>query len=180
MTQKNLFYQGLNSYGNFRDSVLGNAIMEFATEKFNERDKVLKNKMEEALLNLADNNVENLILLSKESTPNNYSSYSMTSIFKNIDADIFSKRILKLNNSSLQSLCRFFSMHYEFGVRFGSMRNYYKDDLLTLKAVKDKLRIAISNKKSVEKYMLESLLLHIDGAIKRAEGYDQSIDPYQN
>lgn len=177
---KNLFYQGLNSYGNFRDSVLGNAIMEFATEKFNERDKILKNKMEEALLNLTDDNVENLILLSKESTPNNHSNYSKTSIFKNIDADIFSTRILKLNNSSLQALCRFFSVHYEFGVILGKLSENYKGDLITLQGVKDKLEVAILKKKSVEKYMLKSLLLYIDGAIKRAGGDGGPIDPYAN
>ena len=177
---KNSFYQGFNFYGNSGDTDFGKDIMEFATEKFNERDKILKNKMEEALLNLADDNVENLILLSKESTPNNHSIYSMTSIFKNIDADVFSARILKLNNSSLQALCRFFSVHYEFGAILGKLSENYKDDLITLQGVKDRLEVAILKKKSVEKYMLESLLLYIDGAIKRAEGEGGPIDPYAN
>jgi hypothetical protein len=104
----------------------------------------------------------------------------MTSIFKNIDADIFSARILKLNNSSLQALCRFFSVHYEFGTILGKLSENYKDDLITLQGVKDILEVAILKKKSVEKYMLESLLLYIDGAIKRAEGEGGPIDLYAN
>ena len=55
--------------------------------------------MEETLLTIDNDNIVRLIELSSESTPDHSCDYRMTSIFKNIDAETFSERILKLNNN---------------------------------------------------------------------------------
>ena len=61
---RSAFYQGISSYGNFYDYPLGKDISNFATEKFEQRNNELKNKMEETLLTIDNDNIVRLIELS--------------------------------------------------------------------------------------------------------------------
>lgn len=173
---RNAFYQGISSYGKFYDYPLGKEISDFATEKFEQRNNELKNKMEETLLSIDNNNIVRLIELSSESTPDHSCDYRLTSIFKNIDADIFSRRILSLNNKSLRELCQFFSQHYEFYCSLGNGCNHYAEDLPILQLVKERLEGELPNRNGVDGYMLKNLIKHIDGAIRRAEGENNPIN----
>lgn len=176
--QKNLFIQGVSSSGSFYENPNGKDIIDYVTHQFEERDKILLSKMEEALVNLNDENVEGLIKLSDDGLINQSRSYSLPSIFKNVDSNNFSDRILKLNNGSLQSLCLFFSYHYMFGFNLSSGSNHFADDAPFLQLVYDRLGNELPNRNSVNKYMLNKLLKHIDGAIKRANGDNNPIDIY--
>ena len=173
---RNAFYQGISSYGKFYDYPLGKEISDFATEKFEQRNNELKNKMEETLLSIDNNNIVRLIELSSESTPDHSCDYRLTSIFKNIDADIFSRRILSLNNKSLRELCQFFSQHYEFYCSLGNGCNHYAEDLPILQLVKERLEGELPNRNGVDGYMLKNLIKHIDGAIRRADGENNPIN----
>ena len=173
---RNAFYQGISSYGKFYDYPLGKEISDFATETFEQRNNELKNKMEETLLCIDNDNIVRLIELSSESTPDHSCDYRLTSIFKNIDADIFSGRILSLNNKSIRELCQFFSQHYEFYCRFGNGCNHYADDLPILHLVKERLESELPNRNGVDGYMLENLIKYIDGAIRRADGENNPIN----
>ncbi|MBR5254571.1 MAG: NTPase [Bacteroidales bacterium] len=103
------FYYGLNSWNRITDSIEEkNDIVDFLEEQFKDRDSKLKNEMEEALLNLNNNNVKSLIDLSTKSTCDKGTTYQLTSVFKNIDAKTIAKKILNLNNESLIELCLFF------------------------------------------------------------------------
>lgn len=172
---KNAFYQGISSYGRFYDYPLGKAISDYATEKFERRNNELKNKMEEALLKINNDNVARLIELSSESTPDHSCDYRMTSIFKNIDADTFSERILNLNNKSIREICQFFSLHYEFYCSLGNGCNHYAEDLPILHLVKERLENELPNRNGVDGYMLRNLIKYIDGAICRANGDNNPI-----
>ena len=173
---RNAFYQGISSYGKFYDYPLGKEISDFATEKFEQRNDELKNKMEETLLSIDNNNIVRLIELSSESTPDHSCDYRLTSIFKNIDADFFSRRILSLNNKSLRELCQFFSQHYEFYCSLGNGCNHYAEDLPILQLVKERLEGELPNRNGVDGYMLKNLIKHIDGAIRRADGENNPIN----
>lgn len=172
---RNAFYQGISSYGRFYDYPLGKAISDFATEKFEQRNNELKNKMEEALLIINNDNVSRLIELSSESTPDHSCDYRMTSIFKNIDAETFYERILKLNNKSIREICQFFSLHYEFYCSLGNGCNHYAEDLPILQLMKEKLESEVPNRNGVDGYMFRYLIKYIDGAISRANGDNNPI-----
>lgn len=172
---RNAFYQGISSYGRFYDYPLGKAISDFATEKFEQRNNELKNKMEEALLIINNDNVSRLIELSSESTPDHSCDYRMTSIFKNIDAETFYERILKLNNKSIREICQFFSLHYEFYCCLGNGCNHYAEDLPILQLMKEKLESEVPNRNGVDGYMFRNLIKYIDGAISRANGDNNPI-----
>lgn len=172
---RSAFYQGISSYGNFYDYPLGKDISNFATEKFEQRNNELKNKMEETLLTIDNDNIVRLIELSSESTPDHSCDYRMTSIFKNIDAETFSERILKLNNKSIREICQFFSVHYEFYCSLGNGCNHYAEDLPILQLMKERLESEVPSRNGVDGYMLRNLIKYIDGAISRANGDNNPI-----
>lgn len=174
--QRDSFYQGVSSYGFFYEYPLGKIISDFATKLFEEKDKELKNKMEEVLFNLNDDNVERLIELSDESTPDHSSNYGLTSIFKNIDGDVLADRILTLKNCSIKQLCHFLYQHYMFYYNLSSLSNRYGDDLPILQHVNNRLKKELPKRDCVDKYMLKMLLKYITGAIKRASGNSEPIE----
>ena len=171
------FTQGIGSYGQIYSHKIGKDIVDFATAQFELRVRELKNRMEDTLLTLNDENVEMLIKLSNEPTPDHHCCYNMTSIFRNIDAQIFANNILNLSNYGLDSLRQFFSIHYEFHCILGDGCNRFSEDLPTLTKVKDIVEKELPNRVSVNKYMLTHLLRYIEGAISRASGENEAINP---
>lgn len=170
------FIQGISSFGKFCDNPLGKDISEFAKVEFEKRDGKLKNKMEEALLNMDNDNIGKLLELSGESTPDQRCEYSWTSVFKNVDANMISDRILRLNNKSIQNLCQFFSYHYKFSFRFAGGDNRYADDLSVLQHINERLREELTNRDGVDGYVLSSLIKYINGSIRRASGDNEPIE----
>lgn len=170
------FIQGISSFGKFCDNPLGKDISEFAKVEFEKRDGKLKNKMEEALLNMNNDNIGKLLELSGERTPDQRCEYSWTSVFKNVDANMISDRILRLNNKSIQDLCQFFSYHYKFSFRFAGGDNRYADDLSVLQHINERLREELTNRDGVDGYVLSSLIKYIAGAIRRASGDNEPIE----
>ena len=171
------FIQGIGSYGQIQSNNIGKEIISFATAQYERREKKLKNRMEEVLINLNDDNVEELIKLSNEPTPDHHCSYKMTSVFQNINAKTFATNILNLSNYGLDSLRQFFSMHYEFHCILVNGCNRFSKDLPILKKVKDIVKKELPNRVSVNKYMLTHLLRYIEGAISRASGENEAINP---
>ena len=170
------FVRGLESYVRVENNDIAKDICSYAISIFEKRNIELKDKMEEALLSLSDENVASLFKLSMETTPDQHGTYKLSPIFKNIDATIFANKILSLSNSSLQPLCEFFAMHYEFPYILNSGNNCFADDLPKIQQIRDILEREIQNRCSVNKYNLNHLLKYVDGAIRRAEGENNPID----
>lgn len=170
------FVRGLESYVRVENNNIAKDICSYAISIFEKRNIELKDKMEEALLSLSDENVASLFKLSMETTPDQHGTYKLSPIFKNIDATIFANKILSLSNSSLQPLCEFFAMHYEFPYILNSGNNRFTDDLPKLQQIKNIVEGWIPHRKSVNRYNLIHLLKYIDGAIRRAEGENNPID----
>ena len=170
------FVRGLESYVRVENNDLAKDICSYAISIFDKRNIELKDKMEEALLSLNDENIASLFKLSLETTPDQHSAYRLMPIFKNIDATIFANNILSLSNSSLQPLCEFFAMHYEFPCNLSNGYNSFTDDLPKLQQIRDILEREIQNRCSVNKYNLNHLLKYVNGAIRRAEGENNPID----
>lgn len=175
------FYYGLNSWNRRTDSIEEkNDIVDFLEKQFNERKGKLKNEMEEALLNLNDENVKSLINLSTKSTPDNATTYQLTSVFKNIDAKTITTKILDLNNGSLIELCLFFDYHYMFNSYTKNIADRWEGDLTTLKGLKKNLETALERRKLIDRYALQELIKYIKGAIKRANKETNPINIENN
>lgn len=168
--ERTAFLQGVQSYGRFNENPIGKDILEFANNLFYKMECKLKNKLEQALLCLSDDNIEDVIKLSVSS------NYNTTSMLKNIDANILAGRILLLSNKNLQSFCDFLSCHYQFAYSLGSGFSYFKEDLPVLESVYRILTSKLSKKKYIDKYMLEMVLKYFEGAIKRANGESHNIE----
>ena len=170
------FRQGLQSFGKSLETTIGNEIVEYEAMLFEGKNSMLKNKMEKTLLNLDDNNVEELLVLSSESVPDHSCNYNSISILKNIDADAFTDKILHLNNKSLESLCLFLAQHYHFHCILGNGINQYGDDSPVLNFVNERLKEELKQREAIDKYVLKRFLRYLEGAIKRANGENSPIE----
>lgn len=172
---RDAFRQGCGSFMQFYQTPIGKDVCDYANDVFNAIESSLQNKMEIALIRLSEANISELKNLSSESTPDHQCEYSLTSIFKNIDPQLFSEKVLKLSNKGLQELSEFFSIHYCLGCSLGSGSNRYNDDLNTLLGVKSKLTTEFAYRKGIDKYVANYFLKYLDGAIKRAQGDSSCI-----
>ena len=170
------FRQGLQSFGKSLETTIGNEIVEYEAMLFEGKNSMLKNKMEKTLLNLDDNNVEELLVLSSESVPDHSCNYNSISILKNIDAEAFTDKILRLNNKSLESLCLFLAQHYHFHCILGNGINRYGDDSPALNFVNERLKEELKQREAIDKYVLKRFLRYLEGAIKRANGENSPIE----
>lgn len=172
---RDAFRQGCGSFMQFYETPIGKDICDYANCEFEKVETTLPNKMEIALNNLSNENVSMLKNLSGETTPDHQCDYSLTSIFKNIDPQVFSERVANLTNVSLRELSDFFSLHYRFGCSLGSGCNRYNDDLATLLGIKSRLTSEFASRNGVDRYAANRFLKYLDGAIKRAQGDNGGI-----
>lgn len=174
--QRNQFIQGLNSFGRFRETAVGADVIKFTDGVFNNCDKNLKNKFEKVLSHITDDNVEQLLVLSQEPTPDKQCPYNFTSVFKNIEVEDLFNSVCNLSNKSLNILSSFLSSHYGFSYCLGNGSNRFSDDYTVLLGLKSKLDDEYENRRSVDRYVLGNFMHNLDGAIKRASGYNDAID----
>ena len=175
---KNSFYQGINYLNNLNESKIEKDFLDFTKEIFEKYEKNIKDKFENVLLNLTDENIESLVGLSQEATSDHQCSYDMISAFKNIDIDCLYNNICQLSNKSLSILGRFFSKHYNFYAQLGQGCNNYSDDLPILSELKRKLEKESQGRMPLDKYCLCRLIKYLDGAIRRAKGENGVIEIY--
>lgn len=174
--QRNQFIQGLNSFGRFRETAVGADVIKFTDGVFNNCDKNLKNKFEKVLSHITDDNVEQLLVLSQEPTPDKQCQYNLTSVFKNIEVEDLFNSVCNLSNKSLNILSSFLSLHYGFSYCLGNGSNRFSDDYAVLSDLRSRLEIEYKNRRSVDRYVLGNFMHNLDGAIKRARGYNDAID----
>lgn len=174
--QRNQFIQGLNSFGRFRETAVGADVIKFTDGVFNDCDKNLKNKFERVLSHITDDNVGQLLGLSQEPTPDKQCPYNLTSVFKNIEVEDLFNSVCNLSNKSLNILSSFLSLHYGFSYCLGNGSNMFSDDYAVLSDLRSRLEIEYKNRRSVDRYVLGNFMHNLDGAIKRASGYNDAID----
>lgn len=174
--QRNQFIQGLNSFGRFRETAVGADVIKFTDGVFNNCDKNLKNKFEKVLSHITDDNVEQLLVLSQEPTPDKQCPYNLTSVFKNIEVEDLFNSVCNLSNKSLNIMSSFLSSHYGFSYCLGNGSNRFSDDYTVLLGLKSKLDDEYENRRSVDRYVLGNFMHNLDVAIKRASGYNDAID----
>lgn len=174
--QRNQFIQGLNSFGRFRETVVGADVIKYTDGVFNDCDKNLKNKFERVLSHITDDNVGQLLGLSQEPTPDKQCPYNLTSVFKNIEVEDLFNSVCNLSNKRLNILSSFLSLHYGFSYCLGNGSNMFSDDYAVLSDLRSRLEIEYKNRRSVDRYVLGNFMHNLDGAIKMASGYNDAID----
>lgn len=172
---RDAFRQGCGSFMQFYETAIGKDICDYVNEKFAKIEAMLPNKMEIVLNSLSNTNVSALKNLNGESTPDHQCAYNMTSVFKNINPQVFSERVLELTNANLRELSEFFSVHYLFSCSLGAGSNRYNDDLSFLLELKKMLILKFASRNGIDKYVSNHFLKHLDGAIKRAQGDNGGI-----
>lgn len=174
--QRNQFIQGLNSFGRFRETVVGADVIKYTDGVFNDCDKNLKNEFEVVLSHITDDNVGQLLVLSQKPTPDKQCAYNLTSVFKNIEVEDLFNSVRNLSNKSLNILSSFLSLHYGFSYRLENGSNRFSDDYTVLSELKSKLDDEYKNRRSIDRYVLGKFMHNLEGAIKRADGYNDVID----
>lgn len=170
------FIQGVNSFGRFRETAVGADVIKYTDGVFNDCDKNLKNEFERVLSHITDDNVGQLLGLSKEPTPDKQCPYNLTSVFKNIKVEDLFNSVQNLSNKSLNILSSFLSLHYGFSYCLGNGSNRFSDDYTVLLGLKSKLDDEYKKRTSIDRYVLGKFMHNLDGAIKRASGYNDAID----
>lgn len=174
--QRNQFIQGLNSFGRFRETAVGADVIKYTDGVFNDCDKNLKNEFEVVLSHITDDNVGQLLVLSQKPTPDKQCAYNLTSVFKNIEVEDLFNSVRNLSNKSLNILSSFLSLHYGFSYCLGNGSNRFSDDYTVLSGLKSKLDDEYKKRTSIDRYVLGKFMHNLDGAIKRAGGYNDAID----
>lgn len=170
------FIQGVNSFGRFRETVVGADVIKYTDGVFNDCDKNLKNEFEVVLSHITDDNVGQLLGLSQKPTPDKQCPYNLTSVFKNIKVEDLFNSVQNLSNKSLNILSSFLSLHYGFSYCLGNGSNRFSDDYTVLSGLRSRLEIEYKNRRSVDRYVLGKFMHNLDGAIKRARGDNDAID----
>lgn len=170
------FIQGVNSFGRFRETAVGADVIKYTDGVFNDCDKNLKNEFEVVLSHITDDNVGQLLGLSQKPTPDKQCPYNLTSVFKNIEVGDLFNSVCNLSNKSLNILSSFLSLHYGFSYRLENGSNRFSDDYTVLSELKSKLDDEYKNRRSIDRYVLGKFMHNLEGAIKRADGYNDVID----
>lgn len=170
------FIQGVNSFGRFRETAVGADVIKYTDGVFNDCDKNLKNEFEVVLSHITDDNVGQLLGLSQKPTPDKQCPYNLTSVFKNIEVGDLFNSVCNLSNKSLNILSSFLSLHYGFSYRLENGSNRFSDDYTVLLELKSKLDDEYKNRRSIDRYVLGKFMHNLEGAIKRADGYNDVID----
>ena len=170
------FIQGVNSFRRFRETAVGADVIKYTDGVFNDCDKNLKNEFEVVLSHITDDNVGQLLGLSQKPTPDKQCPYNLTSVFKNIKVEDLFNSVQNLSNKSLNILSSFLSLHYGFSYCLGNGSNRFSDDYTVLLGLKSKLDDEYKKRTSIDRYVLGKFMHNLDGAIKRASGYNDAID----
>ena len=170
------FIQGVNSFRRFRETAVGADVIKYTDGVFNDCDKNLKNEFEVVLSHITDDNVGQLLGLSQKPTPDKQCPYNLTSVFKNIKVEDLFNSVQNLSNKSLNILSSFLSLHYGFSYCLGNGSNRFSDDYTVLLGLKSKLDDEYKKRTSIDRYVLGKFMHNLEGAIKRADGYNDAID----
>ena len=177
---RNAFWQGMNTVENRNDEYrIHKEIEEFFNEVFKAREKELPNKMQLTLLNLNDDNVQSLIQLDEESTPDHHAPYSLTAILKDQDATALMERIKELKNSNVRMFAYFLANHFllSYGLG-GDFRDRFKDDKEVLVAMKEQTEKIIEEVAGIRMWAFQYLQKVLEGCIRRCDGDRNAMSEY--
>ena len=179
-TYRNAFWQGMSTVENRNDDYrIHKEIAAFFNEVFKAREKELPNKMQLTLLNLNDENVQSLIQLDEESTPDHHAPYSLTPVLKDLDAAALMERIKGLKNSNVRMFAYFLAKHFMLSYGLGGdFRDRFKDDKEVLEVMKEQTGMILEEVTGIRMKAFQYLQKVIDGCIRRCDGDRNAMSEY--
>ena len=179
-TYRSAFWQGMSTVENRNDEYrIHKEIAAFFNEVFKAREKELPNKMQLTLLNLNDENVQSLIQLDEESTPDHHAPYSLTSVLKDLDAAALMERIKGLKNSNVRMFALFLDKHFLLGYGLsGDFRDRFKDDKEVLEVMKEQTGKILEEVTGIRMKAFQYLQKVIEGCIRRCDGDRNAMSEY--
>lgn len=163
------FFSGMQSFGANKPLSMVVDIAEYLSQIFNAKEATLTSRMEEALLNLSDENVGQLESLDKSTAPDKQSEYSLTPIFYRLDPCVLMERIRKLSNEGKRAFGSFLTQHYLL-FAYGDSTKQYEDDHDVIARLRQLTEEEVNKTQSVERYTYDYLLNILDAAEKRCGG----------
>ena len=177
---RNVFWQGMSTVENQNDEYrIHKEIAEYFNEVFKEKEKELPNKMQLTLLNLNNENVQSLIQLDDESTPDHHAPYSLTPVLKDLDATALMERIKGLKNGNVRMFAYFLAKHFllSYGLS-GDYRDRFGDDKEVLVAMKEQTEKILEEVTGIRMWAFQYLQKVIDGCIRRCDGDRNAMSEY--
>ena len=171
------FWQGMNTVENRDDEYRIHKVMaDFFSEVFKAREKELPNKMQKTLNNLSNENVQQLIELDKESTPDHHSPYSLSPILKDQDATALMGKIKRLKNCNVRQFAFFLAEHFMLHYGLGSdFTDRFKDDGDVLRELKEQTDNELENLSGIRMLAFQYLQKVLNGCIQRCEGKREAM-----
>ena len=175
---RNAFWQGINTVESRNDEYrIHKEMTTFFNKVFKTYEKKIPNKMQETLNNLNNENVQHLIQLDKEATPDHHSPYSMTPILRDQDAIALMEKIKGLNNCNIRMFAFFLSQHFMLSYNLASdFTERFKDDRDTLNVLKELTERESKNTTGIRMLAFLYLLKVINGCVQRCEGVCNSLN----
>ena len=169
---RSAFWQGMNTVESRDDEYrIHREVAEFFNEVFKVREKELPNKMQVTLRNLNDENVQQLIALDDESTPDHHAPYSMTTVLKDEDANELMDRIKGLRNKNVRKFALFLAKHFMLSYGLGGdFKDRFEGDGNTLRVLKELVEKEIENTSGIRMWAFQYLEKVIGGCIRRCNG----------
>ena len=169
---RSAFWQGMNTVENAKeDHRIHNDIAVFFKEQFTARDKELPDKMQYALNNLNDSNVNDLFRIHESSTPDRQTSYSMAPILIEQDIPELMNRVRVLRNANVRQFALFLGHHFLLGYNLGGdFTERFKKDIEPLQKMKSLTENDLKTVTGIRMWAFQYLLKVVDGCIKRCEG----------
>ena len=169
---RSAFWQGMNTVENAKaDHRIHNEIAVFFKEQFAARDKELPGKMQAALNNLNDSNINDLFKIHEISTPDRQTSYSLAPILIEQDIPRLMDRVKALKNANVRQFALFLSHHFLLDYNLGGdFTDRFKKDLEPLQRMKILTEEELKTVTRIRMWAFQYLLKVVEGCIKRCEG----------
>ena len=166
------FWQGMNTVENPQeDHRIHNEMVKFIKDCYEERKRMLPDRMQQALATLSNDNILDLYKVHDGKMSANYSSYNNVPILNNIDVNELMEKLRGLNNANIRQFSTFLSHHFLLGAGLGSgFHERFKPDEDALRALKTMVEEEEKASTSIRMWAFQYLAKVIDGCIKRSEG----------
>lgn len=166
---RNSFISGVQSWRPEKPLTSLRDITQFFLSAFDKKSDSLLNKMELALTNLSDDNVESLEELDEVTAPDRQRAYSLMPIFYRLSPSGLMNKIQGLNNCHKRTFALFLHRHFLLYCQMDDASRY-RMDADVISALRDMVAIELQQTRFIERYSYEYLHKVLVFATRRCEG----------
>lgn len=162
--------QALKCISYYQNSHLNNGVWKDIKPYYEAKvDKIcgrIVNRMQMFWLNIDNNNIDDIVKIWKDPLPDHSTLYEDAPMFKGLDADVLTQRILSLNNGALNSLSNWLRYFYSDNGRPVGWEKKLSSDVPMLQLMKNAIDNEVSNKIKLDKLAYEKMSKALGGIIQ--------------